>query len=69
MIQRFEKLVTGITRIYKSIQKIKKNQMNILGLKGTHVIRKVSPQPGCLSSAMKTRQEFPAYWRIWSKKG
>ncbi len=38
MIQRFEKLVTGITRIYKSIQKIKKNQMNILGLKGTHVM-------------------------------
>lgn len=38
MIQRFEKLVTGVTSIYKSIQKIKKNQMNILGLKGTHVM-------------------------------
>lgn len=38
MIQRFEKFVTGITRIYKSIQKIKKHKMNALGLKGTHVM-------------------------------
>ena len=38
MIQRFEDLTTGVTRIYKSIQKIKKSRMNALGLKGTHVM-------------------------------
>lgn len=38
MIQRFEKFTNGITRIYKSIQKIKKHKMNALGLKGTHVM-------------------------------
>lgn len=38
MIQRFEKFTTGITRIYKSIQKIKKYKMSALGLKGTHVM-------------------------------
>lgn len=36
--QRFEKLTIGVTRIYKSIQKIKKTRMNSLGLKGTHVM-------------------------------
>lgn len=38
MIDRFEKLTTGISRIYKNIQKIKKHEMNTLGLKGTHVM-------------------------------
>lgn len=38
MSQRFEKLTIGVTRIYKSIQKIKKVRMNSLGLKGTHVM-------------------------------
>lgn len=38
MIQRFEKFTTGITRIYKSIRKIKKYKMSALGLKGTHVM-------------------------------
>lgn len=38
MIQRFEKFITGITRIYKSIQKIKKHKMSALGLKGTHAM-------------------------------
>lgn len=38
MSQRFEKLTIGVTRIYKSIQKIKKARMNSLGLKGTHVM-------------------------------
>lgn len=53
MIQRFEKLVTGITRIYKSVQKIKKNQMHILGLKGTHVmcIHYLSRYPEGLTAA------------------
>lgn len=38
MIDRFEKLTTGIAQIYKSIQKIKKHRMNEIGLKGTHVM-------------------------------
>lgn len=38
MTDRFEKLTTGISRIYKNIQKIKKHEMNTLGLKGTHVM-------------------------------
>ncbi len=38
MIEGFEKLTTGVSRIYKSIQKIKKTRMNSLGLKGTHVM-------------------------------
>lgn len=38
MIQRFEDLTIGVTRIYKNIQKIKKTRMNSLGLKGTHVM-------------------------------
>ncbi len=38
MIDRFEKLTTGVSRIYKNIQKIKKHEMNTLGLKGTHVM-------------------------------
>lgn len=38
MIDRFEKLTTGVTQIYKSIQKIKKYEMNTLGLKSTHVM-------------------------------
>lgn len=38
MVERFEKLTTGVARIYKNIQKIKKYRMNSLGLKGTHVM-------------------------------
>ncbi len=38
MIDRFEKLTTGVSRIYKKIQKIKKHEMNTLGLKGTHAM-------------------------------
>jgi DNA-binding MarR family transcriptional regulator len=38
MINRFEKLTSGISQIYKGIQKIKKHKMNSLGLKGTHVM-------------------------------
>lgn len=38
MIDRFEKLTTGVTQIYKSIQKIKRCRMDSLGLKGTHVM-------------------------------
>ncbi len=38
MIDGFEKLTTGVTQIYKSIQKIKRDRMDSLGLKGTHVM-------------------------------
>lgn len=38
MIDRFEKLTIGISQIYKSIQRIKKQQMNEIGLKGAHVM-------------------------------
>ena len=38
MIQRFERFVIAITQIYRSIQKIKSQEMASLGLKGTHVM-------------------------------
>lgn len=57
MIQRFEKFTTGITRIYKSIQKIKKYKMNALGLKGTHVmcLHYLSRHPEGLTAARLCR--------------
>lgn len=38
MIDRFEKLTTGVSRIYKKIQRIKKHEMSAFGLKGAHVM-------------------------------
>ena len=38
MIDRFEKLTAGTSRIYKSIQRIKKYQMSQFGMKSTHVM-------------------------------
>lgn len=38
MTERFEMLTRGISTIYKSIQHIKKHNMNSMGLKGTHVM-------------------------------
>ena len=38
MIHRFEQLTTGVSQIYKNIQRIKKLEMRSLGLKGTHVM-------------------------------
>lgn len=38
MIDRFEKLTSGVSRIYKKIQKIKKHEMSAFGLKGTQVM-------------------------------
>lgn len=38
MDDRFEKLTTGVARIHKCVQKIKKYYMGTLGLKGTHVM-------------------------------
>lgn len=53
MIDRFEKLTTGIAQIYKSIQRIKKHKMNSLGLKGTQVmcIYYLSSHPDGLTAA------------------
>lgn len=38
MIDRFEKLTANVSRIYKKIQKIKKEEMHLFGLKGTHAM-------------------------------
>ena len=38
MIKRFETFVTVITEIYRSIQRIKIQEMSDFGLKGTHVM-------------------------------
>ncbi len=38
MADSFEQLTGGVTRIYKSIQKIKRLHMDSIGLKGTHVM-------------------------------
>lgn len=38
MIQRFETFVTVITQIYRSIQKLKSQEMAEFGLKGAHVM-------------------------------
>lgn len=38
MVDNFERLTTGVTSIYKSIQKIKRIRMDSFGLKGTHVM-------------------------------
>lgn len=38
MDDSFELLTSGVTRIYKSIQKIKRLHMDPIGLKGTHVM-------------------------------
>ncbi|MDO4313742.1 MAG: MarR family winged helix-turn-helix transcriptional regulator [Eubacteriales bacterium] len=38
MVDGFERLTTGVTSIYKSIQKIKRLRMDSIGLKGTHVM-------------------------------
>ena len=53
MIDRFEKLTTGVTQIYKSMQKIKRCRMDSLGLKGTHVmcLHYLSEYPDGLTAA------------------
>lgn len=38
MIHNFERLYSGVDSIYKCIQKIKKNEMNAMGLSGKHVM-------------------------------
>ena len=38
MIDNFERLVSGVTSIYKNIQKIKKSEMNLFGLSGKYAM-------------------------------
>lgn len=38
MIDHFEKLMEGVTSIYKCIQKIKKSEMDVFGLNGRYVM-------------------------------
>ena len=38
MTDRFELLTSGVTKIYRCVEKIKKSRMNPLGLKGAHVM-------------------------------
>ena len=38
MIERFETFVLAIAEIHKAIQKLKIQEMSVLGLKGTHVM-------------------------------
>lgn len=71
MIDRFEKLTTGVTQIYKSIQKIKRCRMDSLGLKGTHVmcLHYLSEYPDGLTAADlcgKCREDKAGISRILS---
>ena len=53
MIQRFETFVTAVTQIYRSIQKLKSQEMADFGLKGTHVmcLYQLQQHPEGLTSA------------------
>lgn len=57
MIERFENLTSGVSRVYKVIQKIKKQRMTALGLKGTHVmcIHYLSGHPEGMTAASLSR--------------
>ena len=58
MIERFEQLTLGVSRIYKNIQKIKKQSMESFGLKSTHVmcLHYLSLYPDGLSAAELCRK-------------
>ena len=71
MVDRFEYLTSGITQIYKSIQKIKRCRMDSLGLKGTHVmcLYYLSEYPNGLTAADlcgKCREDKAGISRILS---
>ena len=57
MIQRFEIFVNAITQIYRSIQKLKIQEMASFGLKGTHVmcLFQLQKHPEGLTSAKLTQ--------------
>ena len=66
MLERFEDLTAGVTQVYKNIQRIKKQRMNSLGLKGTQVmcIYYLSIHPEGMTAADLSRitvegQHFP----------
>lgn len=73
MDDSFELLTSGVTRIYKSIQKIKRLHMDPIGLKGTHVMcihylythPEASPAQSSVQNAEKTRPVSPAFCLIW----
>lgn len=57
MIERFENLTSGVSRIYKGIQRIKRQKMTELGLKGTQVmcIHYLSGYPDGITAAELSR--------------
>ena len=52
-MERFQKLSAGVSRIYKQMQKLKKEYMGELGMKGTHVmcLHYLNQYPGGLTAA------------------
>lgn len=71
MADSFEQLTNGVTRIYKSIQKIKRLHMDSIGLKGTHVmcIHYLYTHPGGLTGTelcAKCREDKAGISRILS---
>lgn len=72
MIDRFEKLTDGISRIYKKMQKIKKQQMSVFGLKSTHAmcLYYLSGTPSGMTAAdlcLKCHEDKAAVSRILSE--
>lgn len=71
-MDRFEKLTTGVFRIYKKIQKIKRHKMHVFGLKGTHAmcIYYLSSSPDGMTAAdlcLKCTEDKAAISRILSE--
>ena len=52
-MERFQMLSAGVSRIYKQMQRLKKEYMDGLGLKGTHVmcLHYLNQYPGGLTAA------------------
>lgn len=72
MIDRFEKLTDGVSRIYKKMQKIKKQQMSVFGLKSTHTmcLYYLSGTPSGMTAAglcLKCHEDKAAISRILSE--
>ena len=71
----FEDLTAGVTQVYKNIQRIKKQRMNSLGLKGTQVMCTyyLSIHLGMTAadlpvSLWRTRPAFPGFSQSWRRK-
>ena len=52
-MERFQMLSAGVSRIYKQMQRLKKEYMDGLGMKGTHVmcLHYLNQYPGGLTAA------------------